>query len=224
MHAIRTRNIEMIGDSELRFREDPVRMLRAARFSVKLNMTIPESMHSIIQKLLSGKGEKTFVLLQHLGLCKILFPAFDSYLNDTKGKEYQFITKMLRNTDNRIESGKYITPAFLYAAILWYPMEERAQQLIFDTQISAFDAANIASAEVIHRQVQRIMIPKRFSIPVREIWSMQSRLQKRFGKRAYQLVTHPRFRAAYDFLLLRGEVEGGAPRPARRKKTRKPKT
>jgi poly(A) polymerase len=117
---------------------------------------------------------------------------------------------MLKNTDSRIAQEMRITPAFLYATVLWYPMEERAEQLVFDTQISHHDAFNIASSEVIHRQVQRIMLPKRFSIPVREIWALQSRLSKRFGKRPYQLLTHPRFRAAYDFLLLRGQVEGGA--------------
>lgn len=229
MHAIKTRHVEMIGDSALRFREDPVRMLRAARFSIKLNMLIPDKMQAIIKEqahflanipparlfeeisklLLSGKGEKTFILLHTLGLIKILFPALDGLMSDERGKEYQLIIKMLQNTDDRLANEQRITPAFLYATLLWYPMEERTQQLIFDTQISPHDAANIASNEVIHRQVQRIMVPKRFTLPVREMWALQSRLSKRFGKRPFQLLTHPRFRAAYDFLLLRGQVEGG---------------
>lgn len=230
MHAITTRSIEMIGDSEIRFREDPVRMIRAARFSVKLNMIIPEKMQAIIKEhahllsnipparlfeevsklLLSGNGVLTFKCLQDLGLFKILFPALEGSLHDPKGKEYQLITKMLQNTDERLASGQRITPAFLYATVLWYPMEERAQQLIFDGQLSPHDASNIATGEIIHRQVQRIMVPKRFTIPVREMWTLQSRLSRRFGKRPYQLLTHPRFRAAYDFLLLRGQVEGGS--------------
>jgi poly(A) polymerase len=229
MHAIKTLNIEMIGDPITRFKEDPVRMLRAARFSVKLGMTIDAEMHSIIRShahllanipparlfeevsklLLSGRGLKTFVLLQELGIFSILFPAIDGMLHDTRGKEQQLISKMLKNTDERLANDLRITPAFLYATVLWYPMEERAQQLIFDTQISPFDASNIAAAEVIHRQVQRIMVPKRFTIPVREIWTLQHRLRRRFGKKPFQLLTHPRFRAAYDFLLIRGQVEGG---------------
>lgn len=229
MHAIKTRSVEMIGDADVRFREDPVRMLRAARFSIKLNMAIPKQMASIIKEhvhllanipparlfeevsklLLSGKGESTFILLNTLGLFNILFPALHHRLQDPKGKEYQLILKMLQNTDERLANEQRITPAFLYATLLWYPMEERAQQLIFDTQLSPHDAYNIASAEVIQRQVQRIMVPKRFTIPVREMWALQSRLRKRFGKRPFQLLTHPRFRAAYDFLLLRGQVEGG---------------
>ncbi len=229
IHAIETLNIEMIGDPVLRFKEDPVRMLRAARFSVKLGMTIDDDMQGIIRShahllanipparlfeevsklLLSGRGLKTFLLMQTLGIFSILFPSLDGMLNDAKGKEQQLITNMLKNTDERIANEQRITPAFMYATMLWYPMEERAQQLIFDTQISPFDASNIAAAEVIHRQVQRIMVPKRFTIVVREIWTLQNRLQRRFGKKPFQLLTHPRFRAAYDFLLLRGQVEGG---------------
>lgn len=229
IQAILSRKIEMIGNSEIRFKEDPVRMIRAARFSVKLNMMIDDEMcqtikdHShllanipparlfeeVSKLLLSGKGEKTFKCLLALGLFKILFPALGTMLDDPKGKEYQLILKMLQNTDTRLANDQGITPAFLYATALWYPMEERAQQLIFEGQISPHDANNIASAEVIHRQVQRIMVPKRFTIPVREIWTLQNRLNRRFGKRPYQLLSHPRFRAAYDFLLLRGEVEGG---------------
>nr|WP_136251468.1 polynucleotide adenylyltransferase PcnB [Ningiella ruwaisensis] len=229
MHAIKHQQIEMIGDIATRIKEDPVRMLRAARFSIKLNMRIDDEMKGIIaahahllanipparlfeevsKLLLSGRGFKTLLSLQELGLFKVLFPILDGMLNDPKGKEQLLIQKMLKNTDERIANDMRITPAFLYATILWYPMEERAQQLIFDTQLNPHDAMNIASAEIIQRQVQRIMVPKRFTIVVREIWSLQRRLQKRFGKRVFQLLSHPRFRAAYDFLLLRAEVEGG---------------
>jgi poly(A) polymerase len=229
MKSIASRRIEMIGDEQTRFKEDPVRMIRAVRFAVKLGMEIPTQMQSYIKShahlmanipparmfeevsklLLSGKGLETLIWLRKLNLFKVLFPALDGMLNDSKGKEQQLIELMLKNTDKRIAEQMRITPAFLYATVLWYPMEERSAQLIFDTQITPHDALNIASSEVIHRQVQRIMIPKRFSIPVREIWTLQGRLSKRFGKRPYQLLSHPRFRAAYDFLLLRGEVEGG---------------
>jgi poly(A) polymerase len=229
MQAIANRRIEMIGDVQTRFKEDPVRMIRAVRFAVKLGMEIPVQMQEDIKShahllanipparmfeevsklLLSGKGLETLRWLQTLKVFKVLFPALDGMLNDPKGKEQQLIELMLRNTDQRLAQQMRITPAFLYATVLWYPMEERSAQLSFDTQMTAHDAFNIASSEVIHRQVQRIMLPKRFSIPVREIWTLQGRLSKRFGKRPFQLLTHPRFRAAYDFLLLRGQVEGG---------------
>ncbi|MFT7314183.1 MAG: poly(A) polymerase, partial [Paraglaciecola sp.] len=118
--------------------------------------------------------------------------------------------QVLINTDNRLNTGMKVTPAFIFAAFLWYPLEERCQQHMSEGGLTHFDAFNLALNDVLHRQIQRIMIPKRFSIPIREIWQLQQRLPKRFGRRAYQLLDHPRFRAAYDFLLLRGQIEGGA--------------
>jgi poly(A) polymerase len=229
MHSIENRAIEMIGDSEVRFREDPVRMIRAVRFACKLNMQLPEALSkSIVQHahlmanipaarmfeeanklLLSGYGLVTFESLLKHKLLGQLFPLLAPLLKDTASKEYELVCKMLKNTDNRIHNDQRITPAFLYATFLWYPMEERAQELTFESSMQMHDAINLASAEVLFQQSKRIMIPKRFSIPVREIWGLQSRLFKRQGKRCLQLLTHPKFRAAYDFLLLRGQVEGG---------------
>lgn len=159
--------------------------------------------------LLSGNGQDTFKRLLAHNLLVQLFPLVAALLTDKSGKEYQFIDNMLKNTDTRINNDQRITPAFLYAAFLWYPMEERAQELMYESAMPAHDAMNVASAEILLQQSRRIMIPKRFSIPVKEIWGLQGRLQKRQGRRCLQLLTHPRFRAAYDFLLLRGMVEGG---------------
>ena len=227
--AIEKREVELIGDPETRYREDPVRMLRAVRFAVKLGMRIEEktaepikSLANLLQNIpparlfeetlklfLSGKGEETFLLLHEYGLIEPLFPQLAPFLKDENSREMQFVRRVLANTDERINSNQRVTPAFLYAALLWYPVEEQSQRLQSESGLNAHDAFNIASGEVISRQTQRIMIPKRFSTVVRDIWILQQRLPKRFGRRAFQLLTHPKFRAGYDFLLVRGQVEGG---------------
>ncbi|MDT0595463.1 polynucleotide adenylyltransferase PcnB [Glaciecola petra] len=229
MTAIKERQIEMIGPSDIRFREDPVRMIRAIRFAAKLNMKLPDSLSKSIKEnahllanipaarlfeetnklLLSGYGVVTFESLVKHKLLAQLFPLLADLLSDENSKEYQLVLRMLKNTDNRINNDQRITPAFLYATFLWYPMEEKTQALMFESSMPMHDALNLASADIMFRQSRRIMIPKRFSIPVREMWTLQLRLQKRQGKRCLQLITHPRFRAAYDFLLLRGQTEGG---------------
>ncbi|WP_343858005.1 polynucleotide adenylyltransferase PcnB [Aliiglaciecola litoralis] len=230
MQAIKNKRIELIGDPETRYREDPVRMIRAVRFAAKLNMQISESsaqaihelgsllsnipparlFEEVIKLFASGQGLSTFKLMQEFDLMQPLFPQLSPLLKDPKSRENQFIERVLINTDNRINTGLRVTPAFMYAAFLWYPIEEHTQKLMDEAGLNHFDAFNIAINDVLHRQIQRIMIPKRFSTTMREIWQLQLRLPKRFGRRAYQMLEHPRFRAAYDFLLLRGQVEGGA--------------
>ncbi|WP_109340979.1 polynucleotide adenylyltransferase PcnB [Saliniradius amylolyticus] len=229
MQSIQQRRIELIGDPETRYREDPVRMLRAVRFAAKLSMDISDEAGRVIPKLASlinsvpparlfdevlkllasGNGVSTYQLLKEYRLFEPLFPQLQPLIKQPDSKENQFVVKMLENTDERLNSGKRITPAFLYAAMLWYPLEERSQQHQVEGGFNAHDAFNLAINDVLHRQQQRIAIPKRFSLPMRDIWQMQHRLGKRFGKRPYQMLEHPKFRAAYDFLLLRSEVEGG---------------
>ncbi|GFD75743.1 polynucleotide adenylyltransferase PcnB [Alteromonas marina] len=227
--AIEKREVELIGDPETRYREDPVRMLRAVRFAAKLGMRIEaktaapiKSLANLLQNIpparlfeetlklfLSGKGEDTFLMLHEYGLIEPLFPQLAPFLKDENSREMQFVRRVLANTDERINSNQRVTPAFLYAALLWYPLEEQSQRLQSESGLNAFDAFNIASGEVISRQIQRIMIPKRFSTVIRDVWILQQRLPKRFGRRAFQLLTHPKFRAGYDFLLVRGQIEGG---------------
>lgn len=229
MQAIENSRIEMIGNSEVRFREDPVRMIRAIRFACKLQMQIPDDLASSIRKnahllsnipparlfeevnklLLSGKGLITFEKLLSHNLFAVLFPLLMPLLTHTQNKEYLFVSRVLENTDKRINNDQGVTPAFLYASLLWYPTEERAQEHRFESSLAHHDALSLAAADVVQQQCRRIMIPKRFSIPMREIWALQLRLQRRQGKRCLTLLTHPKFRAAYDFLLLRGEIEGG---------------
>ena len=229
MQAIKTKKITLIGDPETRYREDPVRMLRAVRFAAKLNMQIsPESakpiksmaplmanipparlFEEILKLLLSGQGLATYKLLTEFHLFEPLFPQLAPLLLQANSRENQFVEQVLINTDNRINTGQRVTPAFIFAAFMWYPLEERCQELMVESGLNHFDAFNLALNDVLHRQIQRIMIPKRFSGTIRDIWQLQNRLPKRYGRRAYQMLEHPKFRAAYDFLLLRGQIEGG---------------
>ncbi|MBT0587683.1 polynucleotide adenylyltransferase PcnB [Alteromonas oceanisediminis] len=229
VQAIKRREVELIGDPETRYREDPVRMLRAVRFAAKLNMKITprtgDPIHTLsgllsnipaarlfeeyLKLFLSGNALKTFELMQHYGLLTPLFPQLKDSLSKPDSREYQLIEQVLINTDNRINNEQRVTPAFLLAAFLWYPLEEHSQRLITESGLQPHDAFLLAMSDVLGKQTQRIMIPKRFSTAMREIWQLQWRLPKRYGRRASQLLEHPRFRAAYDFLLLRGEIEGG---------------
>jgi poly(A) polymerase len=229
MQAIKNKEITLIGDPETRYREDPVRMLRAVRFAAKLDMRISELsaepikrmaplmanipparlFEEILKLLLSGQGLATYKLLSEFHLFEPLFPQLAPLLLQPGSRENQFVEQVLTNTDNRINTGQRVTPAFIFAAFMWYPLEERCQQLMVEGGLNHFDAFNLALNDVMHRQIQRIMIPKRFSTPIREIWQLQNRLPKRYGRRAYQMLEHPKFRAAYDFLLLRGQIEGG---------------
>lgn len=229
MQAIENKTISMIGDPSTRYREDPVRMLRAVRFAIKLNMQISAQtadpiyqlaplmanipparlFEEILKLLLSGQGLETYRLLHEFHLFEPLFPQLAPLIAAKDSREVKFIEQVLINTDNRINTGQKVTPAFIFAAFLWYPLEERCQQHMTEGGLTHFDAFNLAVNDVLHRQIQRIMIPKRFSTAIREIWLLQQRLPKRYGRRAYQMLEHPRFRAAYDFLLLRGQIEGG---------------
>lgn len=227
--ALDSGEFALIGDPQTRYREDPVRMLRAIRFSAKLNMRIEkeaaQAIHEVghllsnipparlfeevLKLFLAGKAQATYEQLKHFGLFGVLFPQLQPLLTDNQSKESQFVAKVLENTDTRINSDQRVTPAFIYAAFLWYPLEERTDQIMQEAGLTRYDAFMMAQGEVLHKQVQRIMIPKRFSTVIRDIWILQQRLPRRFGKRPFQMLEHPKFRAAYDFLLMRSEIEGG---------------
>lgn len=229
LNALEERCFNMIGDPDMRYREDPVRMLRAIRFSAKLRMSIGEAtaapipalapllanipparlFEEVLKLFLNGRGLETFKLLRQYHLFEQLFPILTPHLKASDSREMRFLEQVLTNTDKRINSEKTVNPAFIYAAMLWYPVEERAQKLQFEGGFNYHDAFNLAITDVLDRQLQRIMIPKRFTAIIREIWMLQLRLPKRFGKRAFQHLSNPRFRAAYDFMWLRGMAEGG---------------
>ena len=219
---IRNRLIRLIGDPEQRYQEDPVRMLRAVRFAAKLNFDIEqhtaapiESMapllHDIpaarlfdesLKLLMSGQGLATFDLLYQYDLVAPLFPDTDDAILERPDYTLQLVRQALRNTDERIAQDKPVTPAFLFAALLWPALPGRVKYLE-EQGIPAIPAYQQAAHELLAEQCRHTAIPKRFSIPMREIWDMQPRLERRSGRRADQMLEHPRFRAAYDFLLLR---------------------
>ncbi len=221
--------LRVVGEPSQRFQEDPVRMIRAIRFAAKLGFTIDpfavaaiarcrhliegvaaaRMFDEILKLLLTGRGEPTFALLEHHRIFELLFPATADAIRRVP-LQRNLVTGALRNSDDRIAKDKPVTPAFLFAALLWPPMVRR-MSLLEGRGEAPVAAMHQASSEVIAAQVRLITIPRRFATPMREIWELQHRLESR--RSPMRLAAHPRFRAAYDFLLLReqaGEELGGA--------------
>lgn len=218
---VHQRLIRIIGDPNTRYQEDPVRMLRAIRFAAKLHFDIEEKTEAPINELSSlilhvsssrlfdemtklyqcGEAESAQHLLIKYGLFAQLFPQTHSLLESTYPVN-AFLGIALENTDKRIRDNKPITPAFLFAVILWFPLLARTEELKKEG-MEPLPALEKAMSQVLSEQNRLITIPKRFSQVIREMWIMQYRLPKRAGNRAYSLLKHPRFRAAYDFLALR---------------------
>jgi poly(A) polymerase len=229
---VRARTIRLIGDPRTRYREDPVRMLRAVRFEAKLGFTIHESASAPFaslapllehipparlldefQKLfLAGFGQRSFDLLRAHGLLDHLFPATAAHLaGEPDGMALALIRAGLADTDRRVAEGRAVTPMFLFAVMLFGPVSAAAQKR-FDSGMPPAAAIADAVDEVVGQQNRRIGIPKRFSIPMRELLALQPRFHRREGRRALGFLGHPRFRAAYDFLVLRAQA--GAEDPA----------
>jgi poly(A) polymerase len=215
------RCLRMIGDAEQRYREDPVRILRAIRLAAKLNFSIaPETeapiarcaslLESIpsarlfdefLKLFLAGHSLPTYQLLTHYQVFKHLFPATAAALS-TPGQHFgSMLEQAFANTDGRLHEGKSITPVFLLAVILWPALQAALAKL--NPQIPPYQALQIAEQNLMDRQIERIAIPKRFSFPMREVWELQQRFTERRGKKPEALLAHKRFRAAFDFLLLR---------------------
>jgi poly(A) polymerase len=232
MADIKARCLRMIGDPEQRYREDPVRVLRAIRLAAKLDFSIAPETEAPIRycaKLLesvpaarlfdefmklffAGHGAKTYDLLRHYYVFDVLFPATAAALAADNSGQLDFLLRSaFVGTDERINAEKSVTPAFLLAALLWPALQEQ-QRMLLAEGAPPLEALNEAAQIVLSDQLERLSIPKRFSIPMREIWDQQLRLPNRRGKRADLLLANKRFRAAYDFLLLReasGEELGG---------------
>jgi len=220
---IESRQLRVIGDPETRYKEDPVRLLRAARFAAKLGFSLEAETEKPIRELseylshipparlfeevlklfMSGDAQKTLALLRDYNLLAYLFPATAQCMDDGDEKDIALITFATRNTDKRIKQNLRVTPAFIYAAMLWPALKKQSDYYVQEHKLSPQEAMQRASHGVISQQLSFTSIPKRFLIPMREIWELQLRLQKRDGKKAFAIQEHPRFRAAYDFLLLR---------------------
>ena len=224
----RKKVLRMIGDPARRFREDPVRMLRAARFAAKLEFHIDPATRAPIAELasmlerippsrlfdemmkllLSGHAERGVRQLRAEGLHHGILPMLDAILDDPARQK--FIHAALHDTDERVRQGHSASPAFMLACLLWFDMEAEWRRNT-DTGQSAQPALYDAMDAVLERQRDALAFPRRFDGMIKEIWALQSRFEQRSGARPYRLLSHPRFRAGYDFLLIRADG-GDAPR------------
>lgn len=218
---IKKRQLRIIGDPLTRYKEDPVRLLRAIRFSAKLGFSLEEKtadpifdnghllthvpparlFDEILKLFLNGSATASYSLLKDYQLLDALFPATMAVINKSPFFE-GLISAVMINTDKRIRSDKRVTPAFIYGALLW-PAFIYAQHKLVEQGVPIIAAVHQAADAVIGQQLAIVAIPKRFSIPMRQIWELQWRLALRTGKKAEKLLEHEKFRAGYDFLLMR---------------------
>jgi poly(A) polymerase len=223
---IKARRLKLIGDPETRYREDPVRMLRAVRFAAKLDFSIEPNTEQPIKRLaymldgvpaarlfdevlklfLSGFGLKAYLVLQQYGLFEHLFPqSAAAFAMAPYAYAAEMLERGLANTDERIAADKPVTPTFLFAVLLWSAvLRELNERQAGPTP----DLTLLMQAcdTVLRRQQSRVAIPRRFAIPMRELLMLQPKFNRRSGVKSLSLLQHPRFRAAYDFLLLRAQV------------------
>jgi len=214
--------LRMIGDPETRYREDPVRMIRAVRFCSSRALTMDATTEQPISKLahllrdvsparlfeevckvfLSGFGSNALPLMAQYGLFQELFPY--TLEQDAQGYWHgdTVLTQALSNTDQRVAQDKPVTPGFLMAAMLWRPLQQQIHALEAEG-LTGMDAVSEAIDAVLEEQVRLVAIPRRYTAIAREIWLMQPRFRRMRGKRVLRLLGERRFRAAYDFLLLR---------------------
>lgn len=219
---IKARILRIIGDPETRYREDPVRLLRAVRLSAKLGMQLDpatekpiprlaELLHDVppsrlfeemLKLFLSGHAMESAAALRRHGLHHGLLPLLDVVLEQPMGE--RFVTLALKNTDDRVQQDKPVSPAFLFATLLWHEVLSNWQkrQAAGTRPLPAlFDAMH----EVSDIQADKLSIPKRYSATMKEIWGLQPRFEQRAGQRPFRLLENERYRAGYDFLLLRCE-------------------
>ena len=217
---LKKRVMRVIGEPQTRYREDPVRMLRAVRLGAKLGLTLDPATREPIREmaplmervpparlfdemlklLLSGHASACLRQLREVGLHKGLLPLLDVILEQPLGE--RFVTLALAQTDERVLAGRPVSPAFLFAALLWHEVlaASKARQGRGERPVPALEAA---MDEVLDTQCAKLAITRRLTATMREVWAMQPRFENRSGNRAYRLLEAPRFRMAYDFLALR---------------------
>ncbi|MEO7496217.1 MAG: polynucleotide adenylyltransferase PcnB [Massilia sp.] len=224
---IRDKILRIIGQPEARYREDPVRLLRVVRFAARLQFTIEPATREpipvmaplinnvpaarvfdeMLKLLMSGHALACLQQLRKEGLHHGLLPLLDVVLEQPIGMK--FVTLALESTDNRIKAGKGVSPGFLFASLLWHQVVEKwtAYRAAGEPPIPAL---HLAADDVLESQTEKLALQRKIGSDMRDIWSMQPRFERRNGKAPYKLLEHPRFRAGYDFLLLRcesGEIE-----------------
>ena len=225
---LKRKRLRMIGEPVQRYREDPVRMLRAVRFAASCGLEIdgptrkpikalapllahvPEARlyDEMLKLLLSGHAVECVKRLRKEGLHHGLLPLLDVILEQPLGE--RFVMLALKNTDARVRAGKPVSPAFLFAALAWHEVLA-AWKKIESRGVPPAPALHEAMDEVLDKQTAQLAIPRRFTADMKELWAMQPRFEQRGGQRPFRLLEHPRFRAGYDFLLLRCESgEAGA--------------
>jgi poly(A) polymerase len=220
---VRNRLMRLIGDPETRYREDPVRMLRAVRLAAKLDFEIEPAtaapipvlapllresaparlFEECLKMFLSGNAVKSFLGLERHGLLPALLPETAAALKSNRsGALRNMLLEGLKNTDARVANDEPVSPAFLFALLLW-PAYCRALMALQAQGMHTAEAQRRAADRVTVHQLETIALPRRFSLPMQEIWLLQSRFSLRQRKRVFRTLAHPRFRAAFDFLGLR---------------------
>jgi len=221
---IKQRRLHLIGDVETRYREDPVRMLRALRFSAKLDFEIDEESRTPIYSLghllqdipaarlyeevlklfHSGHAVNSFELLLEFDLLQYLFPEAATAIEQDESV-IDMLNIAMQNTDDRIRKDMRVTPAFLFAALLWHPVNSRVKEYV-DNGMPYSVAIQKVATKVLSQQSGSVSIPRRFTTTMRDIWGLQTRFHYRAGKRALAVLEHPKFRAGYDFLCIRAQA------------------
>ena len=224
MEDIEQKRLRLIGDPDMRYREDPVRMLRVVRFAAKLGFSVDESCRDFIYRegsLLkgipaarlyeealklfhSGHAVRSLQLLRDYNLLQYLFPSAVEYLVTDSVTE-KFLQLAMESTDARVHKDLPITPAFLFAALLWAPLQKLTEERMADGLPHSI-AIQKAATVLLSEQVRYVSIPKRFTTVMRDIWALQTRFGYRKGKRMQATLEHPKFRAGYDFLCLRARA------------------
>ncbi len=223
---LKKRVMRVIGDPATRYREDPIRMLRAVRLAAKLGLTIDAATREpiaelapllervpparlfdeMLKLLLSGHASACLRQLREVGLHKGVLPLLDVILEQPLGE--RFVTLALAQTDERVQTDRPVSPAFLFAALLWHEVLAawKAREKRGERSIPALESA---MDEILDVQCEKLAITRKLTATMREVWAMQPRFEQRSGQRAYRLLESPRFRMSYDFLALRaasGEV------------------
>ena len=224
---IRDKILRIIGQPEARYREDPVRMLRVVRFAARLQFTIEPTTRApiavmaplidnvpaarvfdeMLKLLMSGHALACLQQLRQEGLHHGLLPLLDVVLEQPIGMK--FVTLALESTDDRVKAGKGVSPGFLFASLLWHQVVEKWTAYRAAGE-AAIPALHLAADDVLDAQTEQLALQRKIASDMRDIWSMQPRFERRSGKAPYKLLEHVRFRAGYDFLLLRcesGEID-----------------